>query len=74
MRVDDPGGELLTDRERQLSELVVQGKSNKQIAGILGISEATVKVHRGRVMQVPLAEIHSDRRGSSWRAASRFLY
>lgn len=41
----------LTLRERQVSELVVQGKLNKQIAGDLGITEATVKVHRGRVMQ-----------------------
>ncbi len=32
-------------------DLVVQGMRNKQIAGTLGISEKTVKVHRGHVMQ-----------------------
>ncbi|MCR9294657.1 MAG: response regulator [bacterium] len=48
--------ESLTVRERQVLELVVQGRLNKQIAGILGITEATVKVHRGRVMQKLQAE------------------
>ena len=32
-------------------ELVVQGRLNKQVAGELGISEITVKAHRGRVMR-----------------------
>jgi FixJ family two-component response regulator len=41
----------LTRRERQVFELVVQGLLNKQIAGHLGTTEQTVKVHRGRVMQ-----------------------
>jgi FixJ family two-component response regulator len=41
----------LTDRERQVMELVITGISNKRIAGKLNITEATVKVHRGRVMQ-----------------------
>ena len=41
----------LTDRERQVFELVVQGLLNKQIAYALNISEKTVKVHRGRVME-----------------------
>jgi FixJ family two-component response regulator len=40
----------LTKRERQVCDLVAQGLANKQIAGALGASEATVKVHRGRVM------------------------
>lgn len=39
----------LTARERQVAELVAQGRLNKQIAYELGISEETVKVHRGRV-------------------------
>ncbi|HXE81199.1 MAG TPA: response regulator [Vicinamibacterales bacterium] len=41
----------LTKRERQVCDLVVQGKLNKQIAYELGTSEKTVKVHRARVMQ-----------------------
>jgi FixJ family two-component response regulator len=39
----------LTKREREVCELVVQGLLNKQIAYELGMSEKTVKVHRGRV-------------------------
>ncbi len=41
----------LTAREREVFEGVVAGRLNKQIAGDLGISEKTVKVHRGRVME-----------------------
>jgi len=41
----------LTPRERQVLEGVVAGRLNKQIGGELGISEKTVKVHRGRVME-----------------------
>jgi RNA polymerase sigma factor (sigma-70 family) len=41
----------LTPREREVLELVVLGKLNKQIAAQLGASEKTIKVHRGRVMQ-----------------------
>ena len=40
----------LTPRERQVLELVVTGMLNKQIAGVLGAAEKTIKVHRGRVM------------------------
>jgi FixJ family two-component response regulator len=40
----------LTVRERQVMELVVTGMLNKQIAYDLGMSEKTVKVHRGRAM------------------------
>jgi RNA polymerase sigma factor (sigma-70 family) len=43
--------EQLTPREREVMELVVAGKLNKQIAAELGASEKTIKVHRGRVMQ-----------------------
>ena len=42
--------EQLTGREREVMALVVRGKLNKQVAADLGISEKTVKVHRGRVM------------------------
>jgi FixJ family two-component response regulator len=41
----------LTPRERQVFELVVRGRLNKQIAADLGTVEKTVKVHRSRVMQ-----------------------
>ena len=40
----------LTPREREVLEHVVAGKLNKQIASDLGITEATVKMHRARVM------------------------
>lgn len=43
--------ESLTDRERQIMQLVSQGFLNKQIAASLGLAEVTVKVHRSRVMQ-----------------------
>jgi FixJ family two-component response regulator len=41
----------LTDRERQVMALVVRGLLNKQVGGELGISEITVKAHRGSVMR-----------------------
>ena len=42
--------DTLTPREREVLEHVVAGKLNKQIASDLGITEATVKMHRARVM------------------------
>lgn len=41
----------LTPREREVMALVVSGLLNKQVAGELGISEITVKAHRGQVMR-----------------------
>jgi FixJ family two-component response regulator len=41
----------LTQREREVMALVSAGRVNKQIAADLGISEATVKVHRGQIMR-----------------------
>jgi FixJ family two-component response regulator len=41
----------LTPRERQVMDLVVSGLLNKQVGGVLGISEITVKAHRSQVMQ-----------------------
>jgi FixJ family two-component response regulator len=50
----------LTGRERQVMELVVAGRPNKQIAHALGIAEKTVKIHRGRVMQKMAADSLAD--------------
>jgi FixJ family two-component response regulator len=41
----------LSPRERQVMALVTSGKMNKQVAGQLGLSEITVKIHRGHAMQ-----------------------
>jgi FixJ family two-component response regulator len=42
---------VLTVREREVMGLVVGGMLNKQIASEIGVSEATVKIHRGNLMQ-----------------------
>ena len=41
----------LTPREREVFELVIRGKTNKQVAAILGATERTIKAHRHRVME-----------------------
>ncbi|ENO86868.1 response regulator transcription factor [Thauera linaloolentis] len=43
--------EHLTQREREVLDLIIVGKLNKQIADVLGISIKTVEVHRARVME-----------------------
>jgi FixJ family two-component response regulator len=50
----------LTQRERQVMELVVSGLLNKQVGGELGISEITVKAHRGQVMRKMKADSLPD--------------
>jgi FixJ family two-component response regulator len=50
----------LTPREREVMTLVVSGLLNKQVAGELGISEITVKAHRGQVMRKMKADSLPD--------------
>lgn len=50
----------LTPREREVMTLVVSGLLNKQVGGELGISEITVKAHRGQVMQKMKADSLAD--------------
>jgi FixJ family two-component response regulator len=51
MRAVREGYASLTPREREVMALVVSGLLNKQVGGELGISEITVKAHRGQVMR-----------------------
>jgi FixJ family two-component response regulator len=50
----------LSRREREVMALVVCGRLNKQVGAELGISEITVKAHRGRVMQKMQADSLAD--------------
>ena len=43
--------ELLTDREREVLQLLAEGRSNKEVAGVLGVSVHTVDTHRTNLMQ-----------------------
>ena len=43
--------ELLTSREREIMTLVTAGLMNKQVAAEVGLSEITVKIHRGHLMR-----------------------
>jgi FixJ family two-component response regulator len=52
--------ESLTPREREVMTLVVSGLLNKQVGSELGISEITVKAHRGQVMRKMKAESLPD--------------
>jgi FixJ family two-component response regulator len=60
MRVLQGGYASLTPREREVMALVVSGLLNKQVGGELGISEITVKAHRGQVMRKMKAESLPD--------------
>ncbi len=52
--------ELLSRREREVMGLVVSGRLNKQVGGDLGISEITVKAHRGNMMRKMQASSFAD--------------
>ena len=52
--------DAMTAREREVMARVVTGRLNKQVAGDLGLSEITVKVHRGHVMREMQAKSFAD--------------
>jgi len=60
MRILRDRYESLSQRERQVMALVVSGLLNKQVGGELGISEITVKAHRGKVMQKMKADSFAE--------------
>jgi FixJ family two-component response regulator len=60
MRALRDGYASLTRREREVMALVVSGLLNKQVGGELGISEITVKAHRGQVMRKMKADSLAD--------------
>jgi FixJ family two-component response regulator len=51
---------LLTPRESEVLPLLVMGYLNKQVAAMLGISEVTVQIHRGRIMRKMAATSFAD--------------
>ena len=44
-------GDHLTDRERQVLQLIAEGRTNKEVAQILDVSQKTVETHRARLME-----------------------
>ena len=66
--------ESLTPREREVMALVVSGLLNKQVGGELGISEITVKAHRGQVMRKMKADSLPDLVTMAARLGLRFAH
>lgn len=65
----DDSYDLLTDREREVLQMVAEGKSNKEVAGLLNISPTTVETHRAHILQklgihsVPELILYAVRKG-----------
>jgi DNA-binding CsgD family transcriptional regulator len=61
--------DLLTPREKELLQLIAEGKTNKEIAALLNLSSFTVETHRGRILQklnlhsVPQLILYAVRKG-----------
>ena len=61
--------DLLTPREREILQLVAEGKSNKEVANLLNLSVYTVETHRSNIMQklnlkgVPELTLYAVRKG-----------
>jgi two-component system, NarL family, response regulator NreC len=49
--------DLLSDREREILQMIAEGRSNKEVANLLNISVTTVETHRGHILQK--LDIHS---------------
>jgi len=49
--------DLLSDREREILQMIAEGRSNKEVAGLLNISPTTVETHRAHILQK--LDIHS---------------
>ncbi len=49
--------EALSEREREIFQLIAEGRSNKEIADLLGVSASTVETHRGPIMEK--LDVHS---------------
>jgi DNA-binding NarL/FixJ family response regulator len=49
--------ESLSEREREIFQLVAEGRSTKEVAGLLSVSPATVETHRAHILQK--LDIHS---------------
>jgi len=65
----DDSYDLLTDREREVLQLIAEGKSNKEVAGLLNIGVTTVETHRTHTLQklglhgIPELVLYAVRRG-----------
>jgi len=65
----DDSYDLLTDREREILQMVAEGKSNKEVAALLNISQTTVETHRAHILQklglhsVPELILYAVRKG-----------
>ncbi len=65
----DDSYDLLTDREREILQLVAEGRTNKEVAGLLNVSPTTVETHRTHILQklglhsVPELILYAVRKG-----------